>query len=140
LGNYSDLWLELKTAIKLTDRVADMVQIAWEKELTLTHEEREEIAIAVFSAETFATRIGLDISNRIFELIGTPSKDTKYGFDRYWRDLHTFGGVSMPWQGAPQNGNSPISTTDSLVKSFLCTSLFTLLSFRQYACKMRDSL
>jgi alkylation response protein AidB-like acyl-CoA dehydrogenase len=103
LGNYSDLWLELKTALKLTDRVADMVQIAWEKELTLTHEEREEIAIAVFSAETFATRIGLDISNRIFKLIGTPSKDTKYGFDRYWRDLHTFGGVSMPWQGAPQN-------------------------------------
>jgi alkylation response protein AidB-like acyl-CoA dehydrogenase len=103
VGDYSDLWLELQTATKLADRVADMVQVGWEKELTLTQEERGEIAIAVFSAEAFTTRIGLDIGNRIFELMGTPSKHTKYGFDRYWRDLHTFGGVSMPWKGAPQN-------------------------------------
>ncbi len=102
-GIYSNLWIELNTAIRLADQVADMVQVAWEKEFTLTHEEREEAAIAVFSAEAFATRIGLDISNCVFELIGTPTKDTKYSFERYWRDLHSFGGISMPWKGAPQN-------------------------------------
>jgi alkylation response protein AidB-like acyl-CoA dehydrogenase len=102
-GIYTNLWIELNTAIRLAEQVADMVQVAWEKEFTLTHEEREEVAIAVFSAEAFATRIGLDISNCIFELIGTPTKDTKYSFERYWRDLHSFGGISMPWKGAPQN-------------------------------------
>ncbi|MDF5730954.1 MAG: acyl-CoA dehydrogenase family protein [Rhizonema sp. PD38] len=46
--------------------------------------------IAVFAAKAFATRVGLDITTNIFELMGTRSTASKYGFDRYWRDLRTF--------------------------------------------------
>jgi alkylation response protein AidB-like acyl-CoA dehydrogenase len=98
LGDYGDLWLELKTAIGLADQVADSLQAWWDQELTFTHEEQTEMAIAVFGAEAFATRVGWDISNRLFENRGTSFKN-----DDKLRDLQSFGGVSMPWKGAPQN-------------------------------------
>jgi len=98
LGDYSDLWLELKTAIGLADEVADIVQALWEKDLTSTHEEWGNAAIAVFGAEAFATRMGWEISNRLFERKGTPAKN-----ERNLRDLQSFGGISMPWKGVPQN-------------------------------------
>jgi alkylation response protein AidB-like acyl-CoA dehydrogenase len=103
LSHYSDLWMELKAATQQADRVAQLVQAAWEKELTLTQEQRREVAIAVFSAKGFATRIGLDIIHRMFELMGSSPTGTKYSFDRYMQDLRLFGGLSMPWKGAPQH-------------------------------------
>lgn len=104
LSHYSNLWRELKAATEQADRVAELVQGAWEKELTLTPEQRREVAIAVFSAKGFATRIGLDIIHRLFELMGTRSTGTKYSFNRYMQDLRIFGGgLSMPWKGAPHH-------------------------------------
>ncbi|RAM51893.1 MAG: monooxygenase [Hapalosiphonaceae cyanobacterium JJU2] len=90
LYHYGELWTELQAAIALSDRTLSQVQQAWEKEANLTIKERGEVAIAVFTAKTFATRIGLNITNRIFEVMGTRSTASKYGFDRYWRDLRTF--------------------------------------------------
>ena len=101
-GDYNDLWIELKTALRLADEVAELVQTAWEKELRLTHEQRQDVANAVFSAEVFTTRVGWMIANRMFELRGNSTTATNSIFDRYWQNLRTFGGVSMPWQGAPQ--------------------------------------
>lgn len=97
LGDYGNLWLELKTAIGLADEVADIVQALWEKELTLTEEERSEVAIAIFAAEAFATRVGWEISNKLFK------QGDAYSENDRLRDLQSFGGVSMPWKGAPQN-------------------------------------
>ncbi len=90
LRHYGELWVELKAAIGLAEEAAEIVQAAWEKEAKLTPEERGEAAIAVFSAKVFATKVGLDITNRIFEVMGTRATAAKYGFDRYWRDLRTF--------------------------------------------------
>lgn len=90
LHHYGEFWVELQAAIALADRVAQQVQAAWEKDIALTLEERGEAAIAVFCAKTSATRVGLDITTRIFETLGSRATATKYGFDRYWRDLRTF--------------------------------------------------
>ncbi|NJK48163.1 monooxygenase [Candidatus Gracilibacteria bacterium] len=90
LHHYGEFWVELQAAIALADKIALEVQAAWEKEGALTNEERGEIAIATFAAKTQATRVGLDISTRIFETLGSRATATKYGFDRYWRDLRTF--------------------------------------------------
>ncbi len=90
LLHYGELWTELQAAIALADQAAAKVQQAWEKDINVTVEERGEVAIAVFAAKAFATRVGLDITTNIFELMGTRSTATKYGFDRYWRDLRTF--------------------------------------------------
>lgn len=90
LRHYGDIWVELQAAISLADHAAQKVQLAWDKDAALTYEERGEVAIAVFTAKALATRVGLDITSRIFEVTGTRATATKYGFDRYWRDLRTF--------------------------------------------------
>lgn len=90
LHHYGEFWVELQAALSLADKAAQQVQIAWEKDLALTPQERGEVAIAVSAAKALATRVGIDITNRIFEVTGTRATATKYGFDRYWRDLRTF--------------------------------------------------
>ncbi|BAY07474.1 acyl-CoA dehydrogenase family protein [Calothrix sp. NIES-2098] len=90
LHHYGNLWTELQAAISLADKAATQVQQAWDKEIDLTVEERGEVAISVFAAKAFATRVGLAITTDIFEVMGTRSTGSKYGFDRYWRDLRTF--------------------------------------------------
>ncbi|MBR8836467.1 MAG: acyl-CoA dehydrogenase family protein [Stigonema ocellatum SAG 48.90 = DSM 106950] len=90
LRHYGELWIELQAAITLADSAAAKVQKAWEKDVNLTVQERGEAAIAVFAAKALATKVGLDITSRIFEVMGTRSTASKYGFDRYWRDLRTF--------------------------------------------------
>ncbi|XHR80583.1 MAG: acyl-CoA dehydrogenase family protein [Gloeotrichia echinulata GP01] len=90
LHHYGEFWVELQAAIGLANQAAQKVQSAWNKDIYLTFAERGEVAIAVFAAKALATRVGIDITNRIFEVTGTRATSTKYGFDRYWRDLRTF--------------------------------------------------
>jgi alkylation response protein AidB-like acyl-CoA dehydrogenase len=97
LHHYGDFWISIQAAIALADKAAEKVQAAWEKDVSLTHQERGEVAMpaasfanAVSAAKALATRVGIDITNRIFEVTGTRATATKYGFDRYWRDLRTF--------------------------------------------------
>ncbi|MBW4507736.1 MAG: acyl-CoA dehydrogenase family protein [Scytonematopsis contorta HA4267-MV1] len=90
LYHYGEFWIQLQAAISLAEQAAQKAQSAWDKGLGLTYNERGEVAIAVFAAKALATRVGLDITNRIFEVMGTRATGNKYGFDRYWRDLRTF--------------------------------------------------
>lgn len=90
LHHYGELWTQVQAAIALAEQAAQQVQTAWEKGWALTHEERGEVAIAVYTAKAFATRVGLDTTTRIFEVMGARSTAARYGFDRYWRDLRTF--------------------------------------------------
>ncbi|MBD2535874.1 acyl-CoA dehydrogenase family protein [Nostoc flagelliforme FACHB-838] len=90
LNHYGNLWAELQAAISLADKAATQVQQAWDKEVNLTFKERGEVAVSVFAAKAFATRVGLNLTTGIFEVMGTRSTGSKYGFDRYWRDLRTF--------------------------------------------------
>lgn len=90
MHHYGELWMQLKAAISLAEQAGQQVQAAWEKGEVLTHQERGEVAIAVYSAKAFATKVGLDITTRIFEVMGARSTAARYGCDRYWRDLRTF--------------------------------------------------
>ncbi len=90
LHRYGELWAQLQAAIALADQTSIAAQSAWDKEINLTAEERGAVAVSVFATKVTATRVGLDITNRIFELMGSRSTATRFGFDRYWRDLRTF--------------------------------------------------
>ncbi len=90
LKHYGDMWVDLQAATCLTDRAGKILQAAWEKEQSLTAEQRGECAIAIATAKVAATRVGLDITSRIFEVMGARSTAGKYNFDRYWRNLRTF--------------------------------------------------
>ncbi len=90
LHHYGDMWVSLQGATVLTDKAGELLQAAWEKDYQLTAEERGECAVAIATAKVAATKVGLDITSRIFEVMGTRSTASKYGFDRFWRNIRTF--------------------------------------------------
>jgi alkylation response protein AidB-like acyl-CoA dehydrogenase len=90
LEKYGDMWVNLQATEALTDRAGFALQAAWEQEWDLTAQQRGETAIAIATAKVAAHKVGLDVTNRIFEVMGARSTSAKYGFDRYWRNLRTF--------------------------------------------------
>ncbi|HEY9635070.1 MAG TPA: acyl-CoA dehydrogenase family protein [Coleofasciculaceae cyanobacterium] len=90
LHHYGEMWVNLHSATVLTDKAGEVLDAAWEKQQQLTAQERGECAIAIATAKVAATKVGLDITSRIFEVMGTRATASKYGFDRYWRNLRTF--------------------------------------------------
>lgn len=90
LQHYGNLWVALQAAECLTDKAGELVQTAWEQQWNLTVEQRGECATLVATAKVAATRAGLEVTNRIFEVMGARATSAKHGFDRYWRNLRTF--------------------------------------------------
>jgi alkylation response protein AidB-like acyl-CoA dehydrogenase len=90
LHHYGEMWVNLQAAIALADQANTQVQTIWERGDQLTAEERGECAVAIATAKILATKVGLEVTSRIFEVMGTRSTAAKYGFDRYWRNLRTF--------------------------------------------------
>lgn len=90
LQHYGNMWIDLQGATCLTDIAGELLQAAWEQEWELTAEQRGECAIAIATAKVAATKVGLDITSRMFEVMGARATAGKYGFDRYWRNLRTF--------------------------------------------------
>jgi alkylation response protein AidB-like acyl-CoA dehydrogenase len=90
LHHYGEMWVNLQAATLLTDKAGEVVDAAWEKQQQLTDKERGECALAIATAKVAATKVGLDITSRIFEVMGARATASKYGFDRYWRNLRTF--------------------------------------------------
>ena len=90
LEKYGDMWVNLQATEALIDRAGLALQAAWEQQWDLTAQQRGETAIAIATAKVAAHKVGLDVTNRIFEVMGARSTSSKYGFDRYWRNLRTF--------------------------------------------------
>lgn len=90
LQHYGNMWVDLQAAACLTDRAGQLLQAAWLREWELTAAQRGECAVAIAAAKVAATRVGLDITNRIYEVMGARATSNQYGFDRYWRNLRTF--------------------------------------------------
>ena len=90
LHHYGTMWVDLQGVKSLVNQAIELLQAAWEKEHNLTPTQRGECMIAVNTAKVAATKVGLDITNRIFEVMGASATSQKYGFDRYWRNMRTF--------------------------------------------------
>ncbi|MEE3717683.1 acyl-CoA dehydrogenase family protein [Tumidithrix elongata RA019] len=90
LKHYGEIWVDLQAVGSLTDKAALILQAAWQKGTELTAEERGQCAIAIATAKVAASKTGLEVTNRIFEVMGARATTSKYGFDRYWRNLRTF--------------------------------------------------
>lgn len=90
LQQYGELWTDLQAAIAIAEKAAAKVQWGWQKNIRLTFEDRGHVAIAVAAAKSTAIKSGLTITNQVFEVMGARATASRYGFDRYWRDLRTF--------------------------------------------------
>ena len=45
------------------------------------------MALAISEAKVVSARAALEITSRIFESMGASSTSSKYGFDRFWRNV-----------------------------------------------------
>lgn len=89
LHKYGEFWVELNAAVLAADQAAHMLDAAWLKEDDLSEEERADTALAAATAKVLATRAGLDVTQRLFEVTGARATSAAAGFDRFWRNLRT---------------------------------------------------
>lgn len=89
LAHYGEFWLGLEGARLLAGRAAALLDEAWRKEHALGRDERAQLALAVAAAKVAATRTGLELCNRLFEVTGARATHAALRLDRYWRNLRT---------------------------------------------------
>ncbi len=89
IGHYGEFWASLESARAITEVAATCLDAAWLKEDKLTEAERGEVAIKIAAAKILTTRIGLDITSRMFEVTGSRSTHAGLCMDRYWRNIRT---------------------------------------------------
>jgi alkylation response protein AidB-like acyl-CoA dehydrogenase len=90
LDAYGDLQSKLWAAEALIDKAgAAISQVLHAPREELTPEARGEIAVLIAAAKQRIVETGLEIGTKVFELTGARASASKYGFDRFWRNLRT---------------------------------------------------
>ncbi|AZF04677.1 acyl-CoA dehydrogenase family protein [Pseudomonas sp. R5-89-07] len=89
LHHYGDFWVALQGVRLLVERAAELFDQAWAKGPSLSEQERGQLAIAIATAKVAATRQGLDLCTRLFEVTGARSTHASLRLDRHWRNLRT---------------------------------------------------
>jgi alkylation response protein AidB-like acyl-CoA dehydrogenase len=89
LERVGEFTASLKASVALADQAAAAVQAGLARGQDVTARERGEAAAEAYAAKVHATHVSLDITARVFEIIGARATAAKYGFDRYWRNVRT---------------------------------------------------
>ncbi|MDD2544815.1 MAG: acyl-CoA dehydrogenase family protein [Burkholderiaceae bacterium] len=89
LQHYGDFWVGLEGVRVLADRAADQLDAAWLRGAALTEAERGQVAVSVATAKVAATRTGLDLCTRMFDVAGARATHGDLRLDRHWRNLRT---------------------------------------------------
>ena len=89
LHHYGEFWVALQGVRLLVERAAELLDQAWVKGPNLSEHERGQLAIAIATAKVAATRQGLDLCSRLFEVTGARSTHASLRLDRHWRNLRT---------------------------------------------------
>ncbi|RSN17604.1 monooxygenase [Streptomyces sp. WAC 05977] len=90
LEGYGDLQSKLWAAEALADKAGTAISpVLHAPREELTPEARGEVAVLIAAAKQRAIETGLEIGTKIFELTGARASATKYGLDRFWRNLRT---------------------------------------------------
>jgi alkylation response protein AidB-like acyl-CoA dehydrogenase len=89
LEDYGEMHVQLRGAACLLDIAATALQAAWQRQYELSPEERGECAVAVSTAKAAAGRCALDVTSKVFEVMGARATSARYRFDRFWRNART---------------------------------------------------
>jgi alkylation response protein AidB-like acyl-CoA dehydrogenase len=90
LDGYGDLQAKLWAVEALVDKAgAAISRVLHAPREELTPEARGEVAVLIAAAKQRTVDTGLEIATKIFELTGARASASKYGLDRFWRNLRT---------------------------------------------------
>ncbi|WP_077963108.1 acyl-CoA dehydrogenase family protein [Ensifer adhaerens] len=84
-----ELQSNLKASVALADTAAVAVEAALSEGSSITAEARGAAAIEAYAAKVHSTHVALDVTTRVFELMGARATAGHYRFDRYWRNVRT---------------------------------------------------
>jgi alkylation response protein AidB-like acyl-CoA dehydrogenase len=89
LARYGEMFVQLEGARLLADAAANALDAAWSKFEAVSPEERGAAAVAIATAKVATTRASLDVSSRIFDVMGARSTTAKLRLDRFFRNART---------------------------------------------------
>ncbi|AMU26594.1 dibenzothiophene desulfurization enzyme C [Mycobacteroides abscessus] len=86
---YGEMGIAYQGADAAARDAARLLQTVWDKGRQLTAEDRGELMVCVSGVKALTSQVALDITSRIFEVIGARGTHPRYGFDRFWRNIRT---------------------------------------------------
>ena len=89
LRHFGEYLVLARSASALTDLAQAAFQSAFNLGDSLEPARRAEVAIAIAAAKVAGARAALDVSSRIFEVLGARATDAKLRLDRFWRNART---------------------------------------------------
>jgi len=89
LHTAGELWAQVCGAEALVDRAVQSFQRGWTRGDAITPQERGAIAIDVAIAKVASARAALDVSSRMFDIMGARATTAGAGLDRFWRNART---------------------------------------------------
>ena len=89
LGHFGDFWVRLQGARLLLDNAGRELDQAWAKGAALGAQQRGQVAVAIATAKVAASRDGLELCSKVFEVTGARATQASVGLDRHWRNLRT---------------------------------------------------
>ncbi|MFG1185921.1 acyl-CoA dehydrogenase family protein [Xanthobacter aminoxidans] len=89
LEHYGNLDVELRASTALADVAGLRFEAATALGNAITPDDRNVAAAAIYAAKVHSSRTALEITSRIFELMGARATAGHYGYDRFWRNIRT---------------------------------------------------
>jgi alkylation response protein AidB-like acyl-CoA dehydrogenase len=89
LANYGSFFVNLQAAQALTDIAGESLQRAWESGDAITENQRGKCALDIAASKVTTTKVGLEITTRMFEVMGARAAAGPARVDRFWRNLRT---------------------------------------------------
>jgi alkylation response protein AidB-like acyl-CoA dehydrogenase len=89
LRNFGEYWVETAAAAALTDRAQQKLQNAFSLGEAVDPPLRAEVAVEIATSKVASARAALNVSSRIFEVLGARATVAKLRFDRFWRNART---------------------------------------------------
>jgi len=89
LEHYGRFFAHLQAAQALTDLAGESLQRAWESGETVTENQRGRCSIDIAVSKATTTKVGLEITSEMFEVMGARAAAAPARLDRYWRNLRT---------------------------------------------------
>lgn len=89
LDSYGRLVADVQALSALVERGARELSWLVDQKDAVTAEQRAHVAEIIASARIVSTEVGLEVTTAIFDLTGARSTATRFGLDRFWRNLRT---------------------------------------------------
>jgi alkylation response protein AidB-like acyl-CoA dehydrogenase len=89
LERYGKLFAGLQAAQALTDIAGQSLHRAWDSGEAVTENQRGRCSIDIAASKATATKVGLEITSEMFDVMGARAAAAPARLDRYWRNLRT---------------------------------------------------